>query len=587
MFREGGLGTEGVPSVVGVVAAAARNPVAEGSSVEAVFLLKSIARRLTSASAERSISGTDREATSPLPGATSALPGATSALPGATSGLSAAGSGLSAAASAEQSPWVLVLGTLSVVARHDPRAAVADTAANVVLEVLESYCQKWDSATWAAIQAPVIGYLFDLPAIVDADGQPKPADTGRPVGWSTEGLARVLRFTAKHLPTVFSLLRDNLQVAAPHLLRPLLGMLVRYIVQTHEVVAELGIGLLQTLVLQLAPVLDTAGWEAVLQNLSIASSADTMSGIINPSSIRAPGGDGSEPPTPMGSSIPLKASGEAEAARVRCRVTVLMQRSLDLLHSSTTASMPSHFQLQLLSILQDSVQRAAAFNRSAQRRHAALMLLEPAEGDFGAHQPSSPMAAATNWQSPSEDGTGEEAAPTSGAASRRQSVEDYPAGWVRPTPLWDESLVVPALMRQEAEGGALLIAALLRCMREGTGEGGLAGETEARLLNVCRQLLIDASRDAWQQHKVSLGSRAGDASQALPSEGCPWEQAVRAPLVTAVLGGYQMVGPTAWRQELREIFPHLARLICSSQPSVRSALAQLLQAQLPPLIAEL
>lgn len=64
-------------------------------------------------------------------------------------------------------------------------------------------------------------------------------------------------------------------------------------------------------------------------------------------------------------------------------------------------------------------------------------------------------------------------------------------------------------------------------------------------------------------------------------------QAVRAPLVTAVLGGYHLVGPAAWRQELREIFPHLARLICSSQPSVRSALAQLLQAQLPPLIAEL
>jgi hypothetical protein len=65
-----------------------------------------------------------------------------------------------------------------------------------------------------------------------------------------------------------------------------LAILVRYIVQTHEVVAELGIGLLQTLVLQMAPVLDSAGWDVVLQSLSIASSADALSAVINPSSAR-------------------------------------------------------------------------------------------------------------------------------------------------------------------------------------------------------------------------------------------------------------------------------------------------------------
>lgn len=64
-------------------------------------------------------------------------------------------------------------------------------------------------------------------------------------------------------------------------------------------------------------------------------------------------------------------------------------------------------------------------------------------------------------------------------------------------------------------------------------------------------------------------------------------QAIRAPLTVAVLGGYRAVCGEAWRGELRAVFPHLARLICSGQPSVRAALAGLLQAQLPPLIAEL
>ena len=65
-------------------------------------------------------------------------------------------------------------------------------------------------------------------------------------------------------------------------------------------------------------------------------------------------------------------------------------------------------------------------------------------------------------------------------------------------------------------------------------------------------------------------------------------QAIRAPLVVAALGGYASVRGEAWRAELGAgVFPHLARLICSSQPSVRTALAQLLAAQLPPLIAEL
>ena len=66
------------------------------------------------------------------------------------------------------------------------------------------------------------------------------------------------------------------------------------------------------------------------------------------------------------------------------------------------------------------------------------------------------------------------------------------------------------------------------------------------------------------------------------------DQAIRAPLVVAALGGYGAVRGAAWRRELGAgAFPHLARLICSQQPSVRAALADLFTAQLPALIAEL
>lgn len=64
---------------------------------------------------------------------------------------------------------------------------------------------------------------------------------------------------------------------------------------------------------------------------------------------------------------------------------------------------------------------------------------------------------------------------------------------------------------------------------------------------------------------------------------------MRAPLVVAALAGCGAVEAATWRAELAagDVFPHLARLICSPQPPVRAALARLMAAQLPPLIAEL
>lgn len=65
---------------------------------------------------------------------------------------------------------------------------------------------------------------------------------------------------------------------------------------------------------------------------------------------------------------------------------------------------------------------------------------------------------------------------------------------------------------------------------------------------------------------------------------CECMQAIRAPLLVAVLQAYAQIADALVQEELRNVFPHLARLICCAQPSVRSAVAGLLHTHLPSLL---
>lgn len=58
-------------------------------------------------------------------------------------------------------------------------------------------------------------------------------------------------------------------------------------------------------------------------------------------------------------------------------------------------------------------------------------------------------------------------------------------------------------------------------------------------------------------------------------------QAIRAPLVVAILESYYSIHNDLWTAELQAIFPHLAKLVCSAQPTIRRALGQLMHANLP------
>lgn len=45
-------------------------------------------------------------------------------------------------------PWGYLAGAVAEVARHDPRAAVADAAAGALLEIAVAHCASWDSPAW-------------------------------------------------------------------------------------------------------------------------------------------------------------------------------------------------------------------------------------------------------------------------------------------------------------------------------------------------------------------------------------------------------------------------------------------------------
>lgn len=64
-------------------------------------------------------------------------------------------------------------------------------------------------------------------------------------------------------------------------------------------------------------------------------------------------------------------------------------------------------------------------------------------------------------------------------------------------------------------------------------------------------------------------------------------QAIRAPLIVTVLESYNSIHNEAWNNELQAIFPHLAKLVCSAQPTVRKALGQLMRANLPYALADI
>ena len=103
-------------------------------------------------------------------------------------------------------------------------------------------------------------------------------------------------------------------------------------------------------------------------------------------------------------------------------------------------------------------------------------------------------------------------------------------------------------------------------------------------LRVCSALSMQAR--VHVNHNQPCHLRTGSASglRAADTDATCTLQAIRAPLVVAVLQAYSSMTLMALQQELRVIYPHLTRLICCGQPAVRKAVASLLNDHLPALL---
>lgn len=330
--------------------------------------------------------------------------------------------------------------------------------------------------------------------------------------------------------------------------QPALGLLQQYVCFPAESTAVLGVNQLHNLLRAAAPALDARAWQAafvVLQSSCLQDfwAVDSAPALAT-SSPRSSGGSSSVP-----GSL-LAAAAAAEGLRRRSRVAILLQRVLDNLLQQRAEAMPGQVQLQLLELLHRTVLAAAAINADLGQRAATEQTLlagaAAAEQACLASQAGPLLRQLTGggeaWGvassgSAAAGAAGEVApsllAPAAADADELAGASGTVAGWER---------TLPALVRQEAEGGCLYISALQRCMAAPASSNGteaaVAAECEARLANFCLWVVAraaerasvlsgDGASTADPTAAAEFASGVPSAAAAINPADQPWEDAVR------------------------------------------------------------
>lgn len=293
----------------------------------------------------------------------------------------------------------------------------------------------------------------------------------------------------------------------PLLWQPLLGLLQQYICFPAESTAVLGVNQLHHLLLAAAPALDAQAWQAAFVMLQTICLQDPMAAdsALGPTSSPGSGSGSSGVPGSL-----LAAAAAAEGLRRRSRMAILLQRVLDSLLHQRAAAMPGQVQLQLLELLHRTVLAAAALNADVGRRTAAeRALLAGAAAAEQAHLASQASALLRQLTGGGEAwagiaaaagaaGTAGEAPPAGLVPAPPAADADEVAGGSASGASWEHTL--PALVRQEAEGGCLYISALQRCMSAPASSNGteaaVAAECEARLASFCLWVVAGAAERA-------------------------------------------------------------------------------------------
>uniref|UniRef100_A0A061RZZ7 Brefeldin a-inhibited guanine nucleotide-exchange protein 2 n=1 Tax=Tetraselmis sp. GSL018 TaxID=582737 RepID=A0A061RZZ7_9CHLO len=529
----------------------------------------------------------------------------------------------------EPAEWAQLAGVLVDIALSTGAGLrIAQAAVDTLFDLLTIHGSCFGGNTWRFVQRCALSSLFELPP---ASLRPVEynAETGKAflLPWAVPVYDRILQQAPVLMPRLVSLMVEQYSSGPGNLiLKECINWILQYIVVPWEEVAAMGVRMMQALATQAAPVLDLPGWDMLMQGISAAAGADVVQPIAGVPSIynahvvrlppacsrRADAGSGQAPDEEDGSGAedPSRAAGVpskyvitiGRAVRVRCQTAVLVQRMIEHLHRTSMSMVPAELQIGMLDILVDTVNRAASLNNDMSRRNATRQMLA---ADPSSMQPSDVCGAYSDCDGEPERSLG---GASSGLGTSGRADEPAEGKWS-----FAEEALEPALMRQEAEGGVLLLRCLRQCMTSDNHE--VANGAKHRLIDLCGRIIRTAAAEArWQAFSGAQEALPGPTSDpqladgedhpaaedggglALeegisPPQGClasygSWEDGIRAPLVVAALQALSEVEGTALQEEFRALFPCLTWLMCSSQPPVRQILRKLMQALLPGMVPE-
>lgn len=550
--------------------------------------------------------------------------------------------------------WVVVLSPLATIARVDTRKRVADAAAAVLFGILKDggvRCAQGevDPATWLRIFdraiKPLLSFVVNgaddqiaalpppppprpsagVPATETTEGMdshdssvplqqlpvvpPPPQQqqqhsvARRPTFFSTssdhvtlpyvssqyqsiEGPARILRHATAHLPDLWTVFRDRPASVGTTLLAPALGLLRGYAETDDDEAAALGAKETCRLLEDIGPDLDEETWNKVERVLSSTIDLSISSGTGD--------SDGSET---------VRRRCRSSLSALRC-IGEMLHRSSKTLNPNNSSSssrssqsrgvLPANVRLRLLGIVQRAVESAATFNNDEIRRLALWRVL---------HADRSTSVTASGGDD-AVDNTTKNGSSRNSGGSLDVDVLGLAHAVSATASVWDTGCLLPALIRQEIEGGRILLQSLERMYGDSSGMGAkemgdddLKMECESRLLSFAVSVLrksVNAMADTSSSSSVSSapavsaddgGSLGGPPPARAMSKGAvslpsdSWEEAMRGPLVADALKALCALPIEAWKELKQEVFRISTILVCSHDLEVRKAVKELMKVQ--------
>ena len=417
-------------------------------------------------------------------------------------------------------PWALAIRTLAHVALHARNDAVAEQGVEEAMRLLHKHVAVWDGETLAASVAAAHAALFAgelVPCVYER----------RAVALQPRELTRLLGRFHTYLPSLWTLLvAEYGALGAPTLRRLLDSLLVLLHVESMDVVRA-GVAALHQMSVVVAgnggAELDHAGWEAFADMLRRACSMDTVAAL---------------------------------PAAQRYGTVLLVQRSIAQILQHCGRCMPPEVHLDVLSVLQASVERAAAACGDSAAVAGLVQELRSADSTTAADSSSASRPNGhSHGDARSPNGAVDRAAT---AFEQRSPVSDGDSGLARSTGAGEptgaaghdrSASCAPAppharqvLREQQNHGGQLLVKSYnltIETFRESAARHSALVEArdctataQGRLAKLCHHV-VDACVACYSHHGQENGGHAAQC-EGLP-QACEWSPRENAPVVCAVL----------------------------------------------------